>query len=100
MLENETIESFLHPESMTIQDAVVRRFTIIGEASAAILKKYPDFCNNHSEIPLRKARGLRNAIVHDYDGIDWNIIWKTSMNDLPKLISAIKPFLSNNTEKY
>ena len=38
MLENETLESFLSPSSMTIQDAVARRFTIIGEAAAALLQ--------------------------------------------------------------
>ncbi|CAK7022944.1 MAG: hypothetical protein DELT_02487 [Desulfovibrio sp.] len=35
MLEPETLESFLNPASMTVQDAVARRFTIIGEAAAA-----------------------------------------------------------------
>jgi uncharacterized protein with HEPN domain len=93
MLETVSRESFLNLSSMTIQDAVARRFTIIGEASAALLKKYPDFCAKHGEIPLRQARGLRNFLVHDYDGLDWEVVWGTARNELPKLITLIEPFL-------
>lgn len=78
MLESETLESFLSPSAMTIQDAVARRFTIIGEAAAALLRKRPEFREEHPEIPLRLARGMRNALVHDYDGIDWQILWATA----------------------
>jgi len=94
MLEEETLETFLRLSSMTIQDAVARRFTIIGEASAALLKKHPEFCQEHPEIPLRRARGMRNVLVHDYDGIDWQIVWETASRELPVLIAAIDPFLS------
>ena len=97
MLEEETLESFLSPSAMTTQDAVARRFTIIGEASAALLRKHSEFCQEHPEIPLRRARGMRNAIVHDYDGIDWQILWATAKNELPTLIAAIAPFLSQKS---
>lgn len=93
MLETETLASFLSPSSMTVQDAVARRFTIIGEASAALLRKHPEFCQEHPEIPLRLARGMRNALVHDYDGIDWRILWTTAQKELPALTAAIEPFL-------
>ncbi len=92
MLETESRESFMNLSSMTIQDAVARRFPIIGEAAAALLKKYPDFCEKHGEIPLRQARGLRNILVHDYDGLDWELVWGTA-KELPKLIDLIAPFL-------
>lgn len=94
MLEKETLEAFLSSSSMTIQDAVARRFTIIGEASAALLKKHPEFCKEHPEIPLRQARGMRNVLVHDYGGTDWQIVWETAKRELPALIAAIEPLLS------
>jgi len=94
MLENETLESFLSPSSMTVQDAVARRFTIIGEAAAALLRKHPEFCDEHHDIPLRLARGMRNSIVHDYDGVNWQIIWKTAKRELPRLVDSIAPLLS------
>jgi len=94
MLEKETLESFLSPSSITIQDAVARRFTIIGEASSALLKKHLDFCEQNSAIPLRQARGMRNALVHDYDGIKWEWVWMAAQKELPKLMESIAPFLS------
>ena len=94
VIESETLESFLNPDSMNIQDAVARRFTIIGEASAALLRKYPGFCERHPEIPLRQARGMRNVLVHDYDGVDWEWVWNTSEKSIPQLIKAIAPFLA------
>jgi uncharacterized protein with HEPN domain len=94
IVENETLESFLSPASMNIQDAVARRFTVIGEASAALLRKYPDFCKEYKEISFREAKGLRNFIVHDYDGIDWQIIFEAAKNDIPELLDAIKKFRS------
>jgi len=93
MLETESPESFLSPSSMTVQDAVARRFTIIGEASAALLKNHPEFCEKHAEIHLRQARGMRNFLVHDYDGVDWEWVWDTAKEELPKLMGAITPFL-------
>ena len=93
MLEKETLESFLSPVSMTIQDAVARRFTIIGEASAALLRKHAAFCQEHPEIPLQLAKGMRNAIVHNYSGVKWGLIWDTAQEELPKLIDSIAPFL-------
>ncbi|MDR0338828.1 MAG: DUF86 domain-containing protein [Desulfovibrio sp.] len=78
----------MNPASMILQDAVARRFTIIGEASAALFRKHPEFCEQNQQIPLRQARDLRNFIIHDYDGIEWDIIWDTAREDLPRLIKA------------
>jgi len=36
---------------------------------------------------------MRNAIVHGYDGIKWELIWDTAQEGLPKLMDAIAPFL-------
>ena len=95
MLEKETLESFQSSSSMTIQDAVARRYTIIGEASAALLRKYPEFCQAHPEMetPLQLAKGMRNIIVHEYNRVMWQILWDTAKKDLPKLIDSIAPFL-------
>jgi len=92
-LQNKTLEGFVGDEGIDLQDIVTRRLTVIGEASAALLRKYPEFCEQYPEIPLRKARGMRNTLVHDYNRIDWPLVWKVAREHLPKLIDAIKPFL-------
>lgn len=93
-LQNESREEFLSAGGMDLQDIVARRLTIIGEASAALFRKYPEFCEQHQSIPLRQARGMRNFLVHDYDGIQWEIVWETAQKELPRLIESIEPFLA------
>lgn len=97
VIEKETLESFQSPASLNVQDIVARRLTIIGEASAALLKKHPQFCEEHPEIPLRQARGMRNFLVHDYDGIRWDVVWNAVNDSIPELIKIIEPFLPNNS---
>ena len=75
-----THEAFLSDEK-TI-DAVVRNLEIIGEAArripASFAAAYPD-------IPWQQMAGLRNRIVHDYFGLDLEIIWQIIQGDLPQL---------------
>jgi len=93
-MEGVTKDCLSQETSMDIQDIVIRRLSIIGEASARLLKKHPDFCKQNPQIPLHEARGLKNVIVHDYDGIKWHVIWNTIHTNLPPLIKAIEPLLS------
>lgn len=77
-------DAFLSDEK-TI-DAVVRNFEIIGEAANRIDF---DFKLAHPEIEWNRIRGLRNRIVHDYFGIDHQIVWSIIENDLKTLISQL-----------
>jgi len=52
-------------------DAVIRRFTIIGEATKRISTEFRD---RHPELPGKQMAGLRDVIVHEYDDINLNII--------------------------
>lgn len=71
-------------------DAIVRNFTIIGEAANNIpqemRKKYPI-------IEWRKLIDFRNVIVHDYFGIDYEILWDIIKRKLPELQKGIKAVL-------
>ena len=62
-------------------DAVVRNLEIIGEA----VRWLPaDFKETHGSIPWQKVAGLRNRIVHDYFGLDLEIIWQVLQTSLPE----------------
>lgn len=68
-------------------DAVVRNLEIIGEAAARL----PDEVKSTSRnIEWRKIIGLRNRIVHDYFGIDLEIVWYIIKNDIPQFKIAIE----------
>ncbi len=73
-----------------VQDAVIRNLEIIGEASNNIIKRYPNFAAKHPELPLSSAYQMRNAISHGYFKIDFEVVWKTICNDLPRVGMQIK----------
>ena len=53
-----------------VQDAVIRNFEVIGEASNNIEKHYPEFVVEHPELPLASAYQMRNAVAHGYFKVD------------------------------
>lgn len=73
-----------------VQDAVIRNFEIIGEASNNIEKRYPEFVEAHPELPLSSAYQMRNALAHGYFKVDFEVVWKTICNDLPELYKMVK----------
>ena len=63
-------------------DAVARNLEIMGEAASRL----PDeFKESHSDIEWYKIVGLRHRIVHEYFGVDFEIIWQILQKDLPEL---------------
>lgn len=84
---------FLADEKTT--DAVVRNIEIIGEAA----RQLPDsLLTKHVHIPWRDIAGLRNRIVHEYFGVDLEIIWTIIEQDLPMLKTQIQDICDELTE--
>lgn len=80
-------------QSELVQDAVIRNFEIIGEASHNISLNYPDFATTYSDLPLAFAYQMRNAIAHGYFKVDHEIVWKTAQGDLSSLQTQIESAL-------
>ena len=74
------------------QDAVIRRLEIIGEA---VKNLSADFKKKHPELHWRKIGGMRDILIHEYFGIDLNIVWMTVAKDVPKLKREISEFLKD-----
>lgn len=70
-----------------VQDAVIRNIEIIGEASKRVSD---DFKANHSEIPWREMAGMRDKLIHDYMGVDLDVVWRTIEIDIPELHRLLK----------
>jgi uncharacterized protein with HEPN domain len=68
-----------------VQDAVIRNFEIIGEASRNIERVDPQFLVSHPELPLSFAYDMRNVLAHGYFKVDLAVVWKTIERDLPYL---------------
>ena len=64
------------------------------QASRAAARRITrEYQNEHPEIPWGEMIGMRNKLAHDYDDIDWELVWDTVINDLPKLKAAIAPLI-------
>ena len=67
--------------------AVIRAVEIIGEAAA----KIPDEVrSDFPKVPWREVKGMRNKLVHNYFGINKEVVWQTVQEDLPELVEALK----------
>ena len=75
------------------KDAVERNFEIIGEA---VKNLTDDFRNSYPEIPFRQIAGMRDKLIHDYFGVDYQIVWKTIKDRLPEFYDNIKRIIIEN----
>lgn len=67
-------------------DAVVRNLEIIGEAAHNLSG---ELRSAHRDIPWEDIIGMRNKVIHEYSGIDLDILWKTLQDDIPDLKKKI-----------
>jgi uncharacterized protein with HEPN domain len=74
------------------QDAVVRNLEIIGEASK---KLSTQFKKKHPGIPWQKISGMRDRLIHDYSGVNLDIVWTVTDEELPSLSAKITKILQS-----
>jgi len=89
-IENISLEDF--EKNYQLQDAVARRFEIIGEASKRLSD---DFWLKNPQVPWNKIVGMRNFISHEYDSVKNDTVLKTCHEDLPALKKQIKEIIKN-----
>ncbi len=91
--QRETIQSFR--ENKEKQDAVIRRFSVIGEAANRLPAEFKD---RYVNIPWHEVIGLRNIVVHEYSGINLDRVWNTIKKDLPPLKEFIEGLIYSKEE--
>jgi len=77
-----------------VQDAVIRNLEIIGEAANKLTS---DFRAKNPHLPIKEAIGMRNLLVHDYNYVNVEEVWKVVKEDLPVLIEQLE---STKDSKY
>jgi len=70
--------------------SLVRLLEIVGEAAARVTTEERKL---YSDIPWPEVIGLRNRLIHGYDSVDFDILWKIVCDDLPPLITTLQKAL-------
>tara|TARA_B100000508_G_scaffold138611_1_gene135071 strand:- start:2847 stop:3212 length:366 start_codon:yes stop_codon:yes gene_type:complete len=90
----EQVDELEFLKNKLVQDAVIRNFEVIGEASQNINRHDSEFLNKYPDIPLNIAYEMRNALSHGYFKIDLEIVWRTIEDDLPVFQKKVEEALS------
>jgi uncharacterized protein with HEPN domain len=64
-----------------------------GEASSRMIRKFPEFVKATPQLPFQSARGMRNRIVHDYEGVSIDAVWDTFDQSIPQFEKALTPIV-------
>lgn len=78
-------------QNTMMQDAVIRNLEVIGEAVKHLSL---DFRRHHPEIPWRSITALRNVLIHEYFGVDLDIVWRVVIRRLPTLKRSVERLLA------
>jgi uncharacterized protein with HEPN domain len=84
-----TLTAFVRADHKMAQDAVIRELSIIGEATKRLSKRMR---NAHRGLPWKEITGMRDKLIHDYFGVDLEVVWHTVKHDLPPLKAALKKY--------
>ena len=79
-------------KNVPIQDAVIRRIEIVGEA---IRNLPPDIKEENKDVSWQDIMDMRNKIIHEYFGVDLELVWVVVKKDTPELKEKIEEILSS-----
>jgi uncharacterized protein with HEPN domain len=75
------------------QGAVLYRITIIGEATKRLSQEFRD---RYPEISWKEMAGMRDVVIHQYDGVDLEIVWSVIQERIPVLLEMLEPLIKPN----
>jgi len=77
-------------------DAVLRNLIVIGEAAKNVPEKVRNF---YTDVAWREISGFRDIAVHNYFGIDEDILWDIIQNEIPALLINLNPMVVSEEKK-
>ncbi len=80
----------VYEQDENLRLALTHLVQVIGEAGRHVSR---ELCAEHPEIPWQEIVGMRHKVVHDYLGVDEDIVWQVVTEDLPPLIASLEKIL-------
>ncbi|MBI4241790.1 MAG: DUF86 domain-containing protein [Candidatus Rokubacteria bacterium] len=72
------------------RSAVLHELLVIGEA---VKRLSPGFRSRNPGVPWSRMAGMRDRLIHAYDEVDLEEVWRTATSDIPDLLNRLKPLL-------
>jgi len=86
-------------QGMQIQDSVIRRIEIVGEAAKRVDEPLRPSLETMTALTWPQICGMRDLLIHQYDGVDLNIVYKTVKDYLPPLIDCLDTYLKEHNHQ-
>jgi len=86
-------DAFLN--DLKTQSAILHQLLVLGEATKRVSQKLRAA---HPQIPWKMIAGMRNKLIHEYDEVDLDEVWKTVSSDVPSLIDMLEPLAPQKKE--
>ena len=80
-----------------LQHSLIRCIQVIGEAASRV---DPVFKVDHPEVPWMDMIGMRNRLVHAYFDVELDIVWRTSVEELPELIEVLERLMIEQADGF
>jgi len=77
--------------SKMIQDAVLRNLEVIGEAVKALTEETRNLA---PEVPWRRIAGMRDVLIHNYFGVDLDVVWRVVEDEVPSLMVVVQRLIA------
>lgn len=74
--------------------AVILQIAILGEATKRLSRSFREA---NSTIPWTEIAGMRDVLIHGYDGWDLDEVWSAATTDIPLLVTAIEPLIPHES---
>jgi len=78
------------------QSSILYQLVVIGEA---VKRLSDEFRVQHPDVPWSLIAGMRDHLIHGYDAVDWDEVWKTTMADIPDLLKKLNPLLPTQSSE-
>ena len=83
-------------EDAKTQSAVVHQLLVLGEA---VKRLSPAFREAHRDVPWTAMAGMRDKLIHAYDEVDLDEVWRTVSEDIPAILRRLEPLPPSDDEK-
>ena len=88
-----TTDKIAFTRDLKTQSAILHQLILLGEG---VKRLSEEFRARHPEIPWRPMAGIRDKVIHEYDTVDLDEVWRTISSDIPRLITLLEPLTAHD----